>query len=200
MTSHVTKRILPLLLAAFIAVGCLPRDQRTQQVSVSPEEYRLYGLIMEYRAQSGLAEIPLSKSLSRVAQTHVKDLEENGPSVGECNIHSWSDKGDWTPCCYKSDHGQAACMWSKPAELTSYPGIGFEISHWYTGRATAQSAIRGWKTSTAHRDLMLNRGIWNEPWNAVGVGIYGEYAVVWFGNLSDGEGVPQRRATGGRPR
>lgn len=47
---------------------------------------------MQYRIEKGLAEIPLSKSLTFVAQTHVKDMELN-PASGYCNMHSWSDKG-----------------------------------------------------------------------------------------------------------
>ena len=35
---------------------------------------------------------------------------------------------------------------------------------------------------------MINLGIWkNRTWNAVGVGIYKNYAVVWFGEESDKE-------------
>jgi len=33
---------------------------------------------------------------------------------------------------------------------------------------------------------MVNDGIWKKiTWNAIGVGIYKEYGVVWFGELKD---------------
>ena len=41
---------------------------------LSDEERKLYKLLMEYREENGLPNIPLSASLTSVAQTHVKDL------------------------------------------------------------------------------------------------------------------------------
>jgi len=33
---------------------------------------------------------------------------------------------------------------------------------------------------------MINDGIWKQiKWNAIGIGIYKEYGVVWFGELMD---------------
>ena len=59
----------------------------------------------------------------------------------ECNLHSWSDKGPWSACCYTPDHAQAQCMWDKPSELTNYPGNGYEISA--AGYDSAQAALAG---------------------------------------------------------
>ena len=95
---------------------------------LTDEEKKLYDLIMEYRNENGLPDIPFSKSLTYVAQTHVKDLYNNRPNNGNCNLHSWSSNGNWTPCCYTPDHAQAKCMWSKPSEMTSYKGYGYEIA------------------------------------------------------------------------
>ena len=34
--------------------------------------------------------------------------------------------------------------------------------------------------------VMVNKGIWkNSNWEAIGVGIYKNYAVVWFGEEED---------------
>ena len=64
------------------------------------EENKLYKLLMEYRSEKGLTAIPISKSLTIVAQTHAKDLQENTTRQGNCNLHSWSNKGKWSSCCY----------------------------------------------------------------------------------------------------
>ena len=83
--------------------------------NLSEQEQELYNLIMEYRAQKKLPPIPLSKSLTFVARTHAKDLGDNRPDIKKCNMHSWSKKGNWTSCCYTSDHKKAECMWNKPS-------------------------------------------------------------------------------------
>lgn len=153
--------------------------------TLSEEETKLYNIIMEYRAANGLPNIPHSKSLTFVAQTHVKDLVNNNPVTEQCNPHSWSANGNWTACCYTSDHSQAACMWSKPRELTPYRGNGFEILFMSGELATAADALGAWKTSPGHNDTILNRDFWNQPWNAIGIGMSAGYAVVWFGNDFD---------------
>jgi uncharacterized glyoxalase superfamily protein PhnB len=152
------------------------------------EEMKLYNLIMEYRKTKGLPGIPISPSLTIVAQTHIKDLQENHPEQDPCNLHSWSDKGNWTPCCYTSDHAKAQCMWDKPKELTSYQSYGFEIATWGSGKANAEEALDSWKNSSGHNDVIINQGIWNDyTWKAIGIGMSDNYAVVWFGLLEDKE-------------
>ena len=142
---------------------------------------------MQYRYSKGLTKIPLSKSLTFVAQTHVRDLSNNKPDVGNCNMHSWSNNGNWTSCCYTSDHARAKCMWDKPSELTSYKGNGYEIAHGAHGHnCTAKCALAGWKSSSGHNAVMINQGVWSShPWKAIGIGIYKGFAVVWFGEERD---------------
>jgi uncharacterized protein YkwD len=159
---------------------------------LTTEERKLYHLIMEYRAEKGLPDISLSPSLTFVAQTHVKDLVDNKPDQGSCNSHSWSAKGSWSPCCYTSDHAQAECMWSKPRELTSYKGNGYEIACGSNDccsdfEMTADYAFQSWKNSQLHNEVMVNEGIWTEPWNAIGIGLYKGFAVVWFGMEPDNQ-------------
>ena len=158
--------------------------------NLSNEETELYSIIMQYRYTKGLKNIPLSKSLTFVAQTHVKDLVNNNPHndsfSSNCNGHSWSNKGSWTPCCYTSDHLRARCMWSKPSELTSYKGNGYEIGHWTSGIATAEGALLGWKSSSGHNEVIINQGIWSDSnWQSIGICIYKGYAVAWFGEDRD---------------
>ncbi len=168
--------LLPLLVFA-TKISC-------QQLS--EEEKKLYQLINEYRKQNNLHEIPQSPALTFVAQTHVKDLYENQPANKVCNLHSWSDKGKWKKCCYLKNHSNAECMWSKPRELTCYTGNGYEIAFYSSSDATAEEALQSWKTSYGHNNVILNEDIWRSlQWNAIGIGIYKNYAVVWFGEKKD---------------
>lgn len=158
---------------------------------LSSEERKLYDIIMEYRKENGLPIIPLSTSLTFVAQTHVRDLVINKPDIGSCNAHSWSSNGKWIPCCYTSDHAQAKNMWSKPRELTSYNGNGYEIACGSNGccsdfSMTADYALNSWKKSSGHNAVILNKSIWNDSqWKAIGIGLYKGFAVVWFGEEQD---------------
>ncbi len=158
-------------------------------VTASDEEQKLYRLINEYRAENGLSAIPFSVSLTEVAQAHVRDLDANPPS-GSCNMHSWSANGNWTSCCYTPDHAQAQCMWNKPKEIAGYPGSGYENSYMHSGSATAEGALAGWKTTPGHNTVILNQSIWaDNTWQALGVGIYKQYAVIWFGSEVDPKGT-----------
>jgi uncharacterized protein YkwD len=159
--------------------------------TLTDEENKLYKLIMEYRKERGLPTIPLSKSLTIVAQTHVRDLVNNKPDKGSCNAHSWSENGNWTGMCYTDDHAQAKFMWSKPRELTSYKGDGFEIACGSNECCsdfvmTAKYALQGWRSSPPHNAVIINQGIWsNNKWNAIGIGLYKGFAVAWFGHEYD---------------
>lgn len=182
MIKNSTNKSAQIVLYCFLCLF-LPLIAHAQQLN--DEERKLYTLILKYRTEKGLRSIPFSSSLTLVAQMHVKDLFNNRPDQGNCNPHSWSSKGSWTPCCYSSDHSQAACMWSKPKELTSYKGNGYEIAFWASDEATAAEALESWINSPGHNEVIINQGIWKGQWNAIGVGLYKNYAVVWFGNELD---------------
>ncbi len=159
---------------------------------VSTEELNLYRLINTYRQSKKLPAVALSPSLSRVAQLHARDLTENFAVNDSCNLHSWSERGGWTPCCYTNDHRAAACMWNKPRELTAYRGDGFEIAYYHSAGATATAALESWKNSPGHHNVILNRDMWQRvTWKVMGVGINGNYAVVWFGYEADVEECKQ---------
>ncbi len=148
---------------------------------------------MEYRKQNGLKPISISKSLTLVAQTHVKDLQTYRPdTAANCNPHSWSSNGSWTPCCYTPNHAQAACMWAKPGELTSYTDYGYEIVVVFNDSqrkglpVSASAALRSWKTSPGHNAVILSKGVWKtKKWKSIGIGIGTGYAIVWFGEAAD---------------
>lgn len=146
----------------------------------------LIDAINAYRMQNGLSAIPASSSLCIVAETHVNDLRDHAPhqEPGGCNLHSWSDQGSWTPCCYTPDHNQAQCMWMKPSELAGYNSSGYEIS--YAGGNNPSSAVNSWSNSSGHRNVILNQDIWtNYDWQAIGAAQHDGYAHVWFGTLAD---------------
>jgi uncharacterized protein YkwD len=165
-----------------------------QEVCVGEEEQKLYDLIMQYRKTKKLKSISFSAALTKVAQAHVRDLAENYvfQEGNECNPHSWSAKGNWSSCCYTNDHKEARCMWSKPQEIAGYAGNGYEIAYFSSAGANAVEGIEGWKKSPGHNPVIVNLGTWAKvEWKAIGVGIYKEYGVVWFGEMED-EARPQQ--------
>lgn len=157
---------------------------------VSLDEKKLYDMILKYRKSKKLGSIPLSAKLCLVAQTHAHDLADHykfDPS-NACNPHSWSKNGKWSSCCYTSDHTQAKCMWDKPSEIAGYNSPGYEIAYYSSEGSSAEEALEGWKKSPAHNPLLINEGMWEKiEWKAIGIGIYKEYGVVWFGQMEDSE-------------
>lgn len=188
------KFIAPLIIA-FLVSNVGPGYSQGVAASgsdtcLSDEEKKLYDLVMQYRKSKKLKPIPLSSKLTKTAQAHVRDLAENyvNEDGGICNPHSWSAKGNWSPCCYTSDHKAAQCMWDKPKEIAGYPGSGYEIAYWSSAGATALEGLEGWKKSPGHNPLIVNIGIWQKvEWKAIGIGFYGQYGVVWFGEQEDKE-------------
>jgi hypothetical protein len=177
------------ILMLFLALAMTSAKEITpaEIICLSTEEKKLYDLMMAYRKTKKLESIPLSAKLTQVAQAHAKDLAENyDPNQERCNLHSWSKKGNWTSCCYTADHKQASCMWNKPREIAGYESNGYEISYFYSAGADAESGLDGWKKSTGHNQMIINDGIWKKiKWNAIGIGFYKEYGVVWFGDKKD---------------
>lgn len=177
-------------LGAFRLTRQKPADDSLKNYCVSQADKKLYDLLMAYRKSFRLDSIPLSKSLSYVAFSHTMDLSLNRPDQKPCNMHSWSNKGSWKPCCYTPDHKKAACKWDKPHEIAGFSGDGFEIAAYYSGRETAEMALSQWKGSPGLHAVMANKGMWaGKKWKSVGVSIYGNYAVMWFSEITDDLGV-----------
>ena len=195
-------RILVLcFLLLFVSAGTFAQPQTNNKaltdICLTKTELELYRQINEYRHQKGLPEVKLSLSLCIVARTHAMDQTASHNFGDRCNLHSWSDKGSWSACCYTPDHKQAKSMWNKPRELTNYQGDGYEISYYSTYKydspaAFAKDILEGWKKSPGHNEVIMNKSIWKQvSWEAIGVGIYGEYADVWFGKEEDMTGAPK---------
>jgi uncharacterized protein YkwD len=159
-----------------------------EKVCLSAEEQKLYGLIMAYRKKNKLPPIPISAKLTQVAKEHARDLADHydfDPN-NRCNPHSWSKKGKWSACCYTNDHKEAECMWSKPKEIAGYEGSGYEIAYYSSAGANAAEGLEGWKKSPGHNPLIVNSGIWEKAkWQGIGIAIYKEYGLVWFGEVHD---------------
>lgn len=159
-------------------------------------EIELYEVINKYRNRHNLPDIPLSASLTYVAQVHAKDLAEHYDYNARCNLHSWSDNGTWSSCCYSSDHKESACMWMKPEELTGFTGYGYEIAYWnsydYANQTRiAGDALKAWKKSRGHNNVIINRSTWKDlDWKAMGIGIYEGYVLVWFSDEVDDSPEP----------
>lgn len=170
------------------ALATTPNLSTLEEVCLNNEEQKLYKVIMEYRKDKKLKSIPYSAKLTQVAQAHVRDLMDNYDFSQRdlCNPHSWSDTGEWSSCCYTDDHKKASCMWDKPREIAGYEGDGYEIAYYYSAGATADTALAGWQKSKGHNPLLINSGMWHDvTWEGIGIGIYKEYAVVWFGRVED---------------
>ncbi len=176
------------ILCLMSTLSPVTAETSSVDVCLSAEEKKLFKIINHYRRSKKLEAIPFSASLTMVAQVHAKDLAENYDfdPRGKCNPHSWSNKGEWEACCYTNDHKQAQCMWDKPMEIAGYNSPGYEIAYFSSAGANAEEGLSGWKKSPSHNPLILNEGMWEQAkWRAIGVGIYREYAVVWFGQLDD---------------
>lgn len=77
-------------------------------------------------------------------------------------------------------------MWDKPKEIAGYNSPGYEIAYYSSAGANAEEGLKGWQKSPSHNPLLINSGIWKAvEWKGIGVGIYKEYAVVWFGQMKD---------------
>ncbi len=156
-----------------------------EQLCISPEVMELYELVNSYREKKRLPPIPLSKALCHVAQVHAEDMEFKMKEL----THAWST------CKYNdSQYKTYDCMWNKPQELTTYKGIGFECAHGGEGKyiATPQSSLLSWQESRPHNNVILNKDIWKDySWKAIGVGISGGYATLWFGKETDQDGSPK---------
>lgn len=194
--------LIGLLLLVFYftqTAECQNQNPNTQKriivplnFCISPVEVELYNMINEYRKAYNLPPIPLSKSLSFIAKTHVKDLFFNRPDQGACNFHSWSDKGGWKPFCYPKDEKKNNSVWDKPKELTPYKSKGYEIVYWENNPVNIDSIIPFWKSIDYFNSFLIYTGKWQgKKWMAIGIGIYENYAAVWFGEIPDQEGVPR---------
>ncbi len=159
---------------------------------ITLDEQGLMEKLNSLREDYGKTAIEFSKSLSYVAAIHVRDLAEHHPDTSVCNLSSWSDKGDWSPCCHNPYLPKQDCMWDKPKELTAYPYRGYELAGFFEGGLNSDSAMKYWSDNKDALDMILTEGIYgNKKWITMGVAIYKEYVSVWFGQRKDNAGSPK---------
>ena len=159
---------------------------------ISSEEMQLFNFVNSIREEYGKKTVKLSASLSVVAKIHVKDLLENHPDTSICNLSSWSDKGEWTACCYNSYIPKPECMKKKPKELTPYPYYGYEMVSYFEDDYSFDSLQPIWNDTKELLDMILTRGDWEKKkWIAAGVGINDHYVSVWFGQRADTQKAPK---------
>ena len=159
----------------------LPKD-----FCISPQEKLLFDQLNQLIKDYGKSRLGLSASLSYVAKVHVNDLLNNHPDTSVCNLSSWSDKGNWTPCCHNPYIPQQDCMWDKPKEMTPYPYRGYELVSYFEGEFNTDSVMSLWSNSKQVLDMLLMNGNFQKKkWICMGVGMNENYVSVWFGQRSD---------------
>lgn len=143
---------------------------------ISQQERELFQIINEYRAKNNLPKIPISDSLSIVANRHLLDLIRNIKSL----THGWSN------CPYDIKNKSTwICVFESPKRLNvDYSGNGYEnLYRNLDGKATPALALEAWKKSEMHNSLLLNLNFWkNTQFDAFGMAVSGEYIALWFGS------------------
>jgi len=116
-----------------------PPGTRLPTSDCTSEGKQIISLLNAYRAENGLP--PIQKSCALCTVANEKAVSGNG--------HSWTGR---FACTYDGNYD---CMWKKPSQLTGYKGNGYE--NW-SGARTAEDAFNGWKGSSSHNDVMINKG------------------------------------------
>lgn len=168
---------------AFSQVNCegekILTEKRCAGDEISSQEKDLYRMVNEYRAQNNLPQIPISESLSLVANRHLLDMTLNLKSFS----HGWSN------CAYDVNNEKTwNCVFESPKRLNSgYDGKGYEnLYRTKTGNANAALVLEAWKKSDLHNSLLLNLKAFKDiKFDAFGVAINGQYAALWFGSKAN---------------
>ncbi|MFK5856117.1 MAG: SPOR domain-containing protein [Bacteroidota bacterium] len=153
---------------------------------IENSEANLFTMINQLRVDYGKPELQLSSSLCFVAEMHVNDLQNNRPDTSICNLSSWSNKGEWTSCCYTKYAHKPDCMWDKPKELTPYPYRGYELVAFIQDDFNNDTILNLWADSKEVLDMILTRGQYaKKKWICAGIGISDNYISLWFGQRRD---------------
>ncbi len=189
------KAFNPLVLIFALIAGLTPPSFSQKKIPdnfcISLEEQLLFDKINILREDYGKPSLEFSVSLSYVAEVHVEDLLINNPDTSICNLSSWSDKGEWSSCCYNSYVPYQDCMWDKPKELTPYTYRGYELAAYFEDDFTVDSVIKLWSGAKSVLDMLLTEGNFSKKkWVCMGVGFNKHYISVWFGQRSDRSGEP----------
>lgn len=180
-----------LLISLLFTLTISAQTVDYENVCLNSNEQKLAKLINDFRKANKKSSLPLSKALTIVAKTHVLDLQDNNPDTSICLTASWSNKGNWTACCYNKYLLNEACMWDKPKELTKYPFRGYELSYFEEGIIQVDSLFSIWMSSEETKNMLLTNGNFSsKKWEIMGLAIGENYASVWFGQRADAAGSP----------
>ncbi len=183
--------IIFIFFASSYNIAFSQNKKLPDDICLNGKERLLTEKINELRMQYGKKVVPLSKSLTYVAKLHIEDLAKNRPDTSICNLSSWSDKGNWTPCCYNKYVVNHDCMWKKPKELTNYIYRGYEIAVYFQDSISIDSLEALWFDSKKVLDFILTQGDWSKKtWRAMGVAVNDNYVSIWFGQRADKAGKP----------
>lgn len=181
--------ILIYLLSGICAVSFA--QSVLSDISVSEKEVAFTDEINRLRSENGLSNLELSVSLTYVAQQHIADLIQNHPDTSICTSASWSDKGDWSPCCCNKYVPTESCMRDKPKELTNYLYKGYELIYYSEDIITSATLLCLLQQSSEAVDMFLQRGNYRlNRWKIIGICIDEHYASFWFGQFPDKDGKP----------
>lgn len=157
-------------------------------------EQALATAINDYRKEQGLKPLTISKSLTKVARTHVNDqnVHKNTTINVECTPYSWSKNVAWTDGCYTAQHFDGdqkfyQIMTLKPQELTKYKGNGIELYAWNNGEITVEQALAKFKETSRDSYMLKGEGYYRNV-TTMGVAINGHFAYVWLGMENDPAG------------
>jgi len=188
MKETISLVILSILFSSF---NLFAQKKIPDEFCVTMEEQFLFDKINLLREDYGKNSLEFSKSLSYVAKLHVADLLKNHPDTSICNLSSWSDKGEWTACCYNPYVPNQDCMWDKPKEITPYTYRGYELVGFFEGGFNTDSVINLWSDTKAVLDMILTDGNFSQKkWVCMGLSMNKNYVSVWFGQRADKMGEP----------
>jgi hypothetical protein len=185
-------RISTLFILLSITYYSFGQKKIPSSFCITEDEKKVFDFINKIRKDNNKKSLTISGSLCYVANVHVDDLLKNHPDTSICNLSSWSDKGDWTPCCYNSYIPKPLCIKNKPKEITPYPYYGYEYVSYFEDGVSLDSLFTLWKTTKEVQDMILTNGYWhNKSWAIAGVGINKNYVSVWFGQKFDKTPTPK---------
>jgi hypothetical protein len=180
------RSVVLFILWCFFSVHLFAQKDIPPDYCISQDEQSLFDQLNNLLEEYGKKPLQSSASLFYVARTHVEDLAKNHPDTSICNLSSWSDKGEWTACCYNPYVPNQDCMWDKPKELTRYPYRGYELVAYFEDEYTVDSVIQLWSNAKKVLDMLLTNGNFEKKkWVCMGVGMNRHYISVWFGQRAD---------------
>lgn len=193
MKNYISKIIIVIIILFPLAsIFGQSKNKIPNDFCISDTEHQLFNCINQLLIENGEKALSLSKSLSYVAKLHIGDLSENHPDTSICNLSSWSDKGDWTACCYNSYVPTPDCMWDKPKELTDFRYRGYEMALYFEEEFNSDTIMQLLYSSKKALAMLLTKDNYSsKKWICIGIGINENYTSIWLAQRADNAGEPK---------